>query len=316
MYVGWKLTEYLVTGSSGLVGSAVLKKLIDSGVKVVGTTRNDADLRSETETTALLNFYKPKVVIDCAAKVGGIKINDLLPVDFFLENIEIQNNLLKASHGAQVEKFAFLGSSCIYPKLAPQPISENYLMSGPLEPTNSSYAMAKIAGIQLVNSYRKQFGHNWISIMPTNVYGPNDNFNLETSHVIPALINKFVDAATAGHPEVEVWGSGNARREFIYSDDLASGIVFCLESYNQDGPINVGTGQDLTIRELAYLIAELTGFKGSVRFNERFPDGTPRKLLDVSKINELGWEATTSLQMGLKMTIEWYISTLKSRNVS
>jgi len=307
------LIDILVVGSSGLVGSAILKKLSGSGRAVVGITSKDADLRVLNGTLEILEKYKPKYLIDCAAKVGGIKFNDAHPVDFFLDNIDIQNNLMRAAHKVGVERFVFLGSSCIYPRLAPQPINEDSLMTGPLEPTNSAYAMAKIAGIQLIDSYRKQFGHQWISIMPTNVYGPNDNFKLETSHVIPALISKFVSAKFSDAKEVEIWGTGNAYREFIFSEDLASAVLFCLENYDKNGPINVGTGKEISISKLASLIADIMKFSGEIRFNDLYPDGTPRKLLDLSRINELGWKPKIGLREGLEATIEWYISSLKTK---
>ena len=307
------MTEFLIVGSSGLVGSSVLAKLKERKLDAVGVSSKDADLRSAKEAFELISYYKPRYLIDCAAKVGGIKFNDTFPVEFLLDNIDIQNNLMRASHEIGVERFVFLGSSCIYPRLATQPIKEFSLMTGPLEPTNSSYAMAKIAGIQLVDSYRKQYGHKWISLMPTNIYGPNDNFNLETSHVIPALINKFISAKLADSREVEVWGSGNVRREFLFSQDLAIAILFCLEKYDESGPLNIGTGEDITIRELAELLAEFTEFEGKIQFNKSYPDGTPRKLLDVSRINKLGWEAQTSLRDGLKSTVEWYVANMKDR---
>jgi GDP-L-fucose synthase len=300
------VAEILVLGASGLVGSAVVKKLEEFQFKVFGVTSKDADLRSLSATRKIIELHKPKGLIIAAAKVGGINFNKAAPVEFLTENLEIQNNSMRAAHEAGVKTLIFLGSSCIYPKLAQQPIKEDYLMTGHLESSNSAYAVAKIAGIELVNSYRREYGHNWMSLMPTNIYGPNDNFNLETAHVIPALIRKFVQAKVNGETKVEVWGTGNARREFLFSEDLAEAIVFTLRNYTEGGPLNIGSGSDLTIRELALLIAELTGFQGEITFNPKFPDGTPRKLLDISKVTNLGWKARVSLREGLIKTIDWY----------
>ena len=300
------MTKFLVAGSTGLVGSAVLRKLKEIGQDAVGVSSRDADLKDFREASDVIMKYRPTCVIDCAAKVGGIKFNNEFPVDFLVENLEIQNNLMRAAHRFDVEKFVFLGSSCIYPKLAPQPIREDYLMSGPLETTNSAYAMAKIAGIELINGYRRQYGRKWISLMPTNIYGPHDNFNEMTAHVIPALIRKFVKAREGGEGFVEVWGTGIARREFLFSDDLAESILFCVDNYDESGLLNIGTGKDISIKELTTLISKIVGYEGEIVFNNDYPDGTPRKLLDVRRINELGWKATTTLEDGLTTTIDWY----------
>jgi GDP-L-fucose synthase len=249
---------------------------------------------------------KPSVVIDAAAIVGGIGANDSYPVDFLSKNLQIQANLMDAAHVANVERFVFLGSSCIYPRECPQPIKEEYLMTGPLEETNSAYAIAKIAGIEMVKSYRKQFKRRWISLMPTNIYGAQDNFNLESGHVVPALINRLVSAAKSGVSEVTLWGTGNARREFLHSLDLAEATLFLAESYDDDSHINVGTGEDLKISELAELIAKKSGFNGQIKWDVSKPDGTPRKLLDVSRIKSMGWRPRITLEKGIEETVNWF----------
>ena len=298
--------KYLVAGGTGLVGSALVKEIKNRGLEVVGISSQDADLRNYSETRDILEELKPKIIIDAAAKVGGIKFNNDYPVDFLLDNLRIQNNLMQAAHEVNVEKFVFLGSSCIYPKIVAQPIKEEYIMTGPLEVTNSAYAIAKISGLELVKAYRRQFKHSWISLMPTNVYGPYDNFNQEYSHVIPALISKFIKAKFKGLQSVEVWGTGLARREFIYSEDLAEAILFCVDKYNSENHLNIGTGKDISISELAKLIGEIVNFDGKINFNSSYPDGTPQKLLDISKIRDLGFTARRDLRSGLTQTIEWY----------
>ena len=298
--------KYLVAGGTGLVGSALVKEIKNRGLEVVGISSQDADLRNYSETRDILEELKPKIIIDAAAKVGGIKFNNDYPVDFLLDNLRIQNNLMQAAHEVNVEKFVFLGSSCIYPKIVAQPIKEEYIMTGPLEVTNSAYAIAKISGLELVKAYRRQFKHSWISLMPTNVYGPYDNFNQEYSHVIPALISKFIKAKSNGLQSVEVWGTGLARREFIYSEDLAEAILFCVDKYNSENHLNIGTGKDISISELAKLIGEIVNFDGKINFNSSYPDGTPQKLLDISKIRDLGFTARRDLRSGLTQTIEWY----------
>jgi GDP-L-fucose synthase len=303
--------KFLVAGSSGLVGNAVVKKLQNLGHTVIGISSKDVDLRDLVKTRAVLSQIKPTIVIDAAAKVGGIKFNNDFPVDFLLDNLKIQNNLMQISHEIKVQKFVFLGSSCIYPRNSLQPIKEEFIMTGPLEQTNSAYALAKITGVELVKSYRKQYNHQWISLMPTNVYGPNDNFHLNTSHVIPALINKFVQAKRENSDKVEVWGSGKACREFIYSDDLADAILFCLENYNDNSHLNIGTGKDISIIDLAKLISKIVGFNGEIELNTKYPDGTPRKLLDINKLTQLGFTAKTSLEEGLRSTVNWYIGNPK-----
>ena len=298
--------KYLVAGGTGLVGSALVKEIKNRGLEVVGISSQDADLRNYSETRDILEELKPKIIIDAAAKVGGIKFNNDYPVDFLLDNLRIQNNLMQAAHEVNVEKFVFLGSSCIYPKIVAQPIKEEYIMTGPLEVTNSAYAIAKISGLELVKAYRRQFKHSWISLMPTNVYGPYDNFNQEYSHVIPALISKFIKAKSNGLQSVEVWGTGLARREFIYSEDLAEAILFCVDKYNSENHLNIGTGKDISISELAKLIGEIVNFDGKINFNSSYPDGTPQKLLDISKIRDLGFTARRDLRSGLTQTIDWY----------
>jgi len=297
----------LIAGATGLAGSAIYRELLKVGEKVVGISSKDVDLLNRKATFEYLKNLKPKVVIDAAAKVGGISANNNYPVEFLSENIQIQTNLMDASHNFGVEKFVFLASSCVYPKSCPQPIKEEYVLTGPLEPTNSAYAMAKLSGIELIKSYRRQFGHKWISVMPTNLYGPNDNFDLESSHVFPALIRKFIDAKHVGANSVTLWGSGKPRRELLHVDDLAKAIVVCLEKYDSDQQINIGTGLDLTIEELSKKIAKSVGFDGEVNWDVDREDGTPQKVLDIKKISDLGWKPSISLDEGINLTVEWYL---------
>lgn len=271
-------------------------------------TRSSAEL-DLTNTEAVDKFFaqeKPRIVIAAAARVGGIKANNDEPVEFLLVNLEIQNNLIRAAHERGARKLLFLGSSCIYPKFAPQPIPESALLGGPLEPTNEAYAIAKIAGIKLCQAYTREYGDNFISAMPTNLYGPNDNFDLGSSHVLPALLRKAHDAKKSGAREMVVWGTGTPRREFLHVDDLADACVFLLQHYDSPEIVNVGTGEDITIRELAELIAEIVGFTGSLTWDTSKPDGTPRKLLDVAKIRSLGWSPQISLRDGIARTYEWF----------
>jgi GDP-L-fucose synthase len=298
----------VVAGHTGLVGSAIYELLNSRGESVVGINREVVNLLDRKRVFEFLGDLKPYAVIDSAAIVGGIGANNSLPVDFLSENLQIQNNLMDGSHAAGVERFVFLGSSCIYPRECPQPIKEEYLMTGPLERTNSAYAVAKIAGIELVKSYRKQFKRRWISLMPTNTYGRRDNFNLETAHVLPALINKFVTAVDLESEEVSLWGTGSARREFIHASDLADAVLFAIEKYDDEMHLNVGTGVDVTIKELAQTIAKRVQFKGEINWDSSKPDGTPRKLLDVSKINQLGWRATVTLQHGIEDVVSWFLT--------
>ena len=297
----------LVAGATGLAGSAIVRELNRIGRPVVGISSKDVDLLDRNATFNYLNRLKPNSVIDAAAKVGGISANNTYPVEFLSENIQIQTNLMDAAHSAKVENFVFLASSCVYPKSCPQPIKEEYVLTGVLESTNSAYAMAKLAGIELVKAYRKEFGHKWISVMPTNLYGPNDNFDLESSHVFPALIRKFIEAKKANAKSVNLWGTGKPRREFLHVDDLASAIVFCIDNYDSDQQINIGTGIDLTVAELAEKIAKNTGFTGSINWDVARGDGTPQKVLDIQKITNLGWKPTINLDQGIKLTVEWYL---------
>jgi GDP-L-fucose synthase len=303
----------LVAGATGLVGSAIVRNLKKDNIDFLGISSSDVNLLDREATFAFIKDCKPSVIIDAAAKVGGIQANNDYSVEFLSENIRIQCNLMDAAHNFNVEKFVFLGSSCVYPRNANQPIKESYLLTGELESTNSAYAIAKIAGLELIKSYRSEYAHNWISVMPANVYGPNDNFNLQDSHVFPALIRKFIEAKKSNLKVLNLWGTGNPKREFLHVDDLARGIIFCLEKYNGDSPINIGTGVDLSISELAKKIAAQTEFDGEIKWDSSKPDGTPRKVLDVSKINELGWKHTIDLDEGIKQTIAWFEQTSEKR---
>ena len=297
----------LVAGATGLAGSAIVRELTRIGKPVVGISSKDVDLLDRNATFHYLDKLKPNVVIDAAAKVGGINANNSYPVEFLSNNIQIQTNLMDASHAVNVERFIFLGSNCIYPKNCPQPIKEEFILTGVLEPTNSAYAIAKLAGIELIKSYRKEYGRKWISIMPINLYGPNDNFDLESSHVFPALIRKFTDAVRNNSKTVTAWGTGKPRREFLHVDDLSKAIILCLDKYDSEEHINIGTGTDLTISELANKIAEISEFKGEIVWDSLKSDGTPQKVLDIQKITNLGWKPTITLEQGIKSTIEWYL---------
>lgn len=300
-----------VAGHGGLVGSAIVRHLRAEGfTRVVGARSSELDLRDRAATRAFFEQERPAIVIDAAARVGGILANSTRPVDFLSDNLRMQLNLIDTAHEFDVERLLFLGSSCIYPKFAPQPIAESSLLTGALEETNDAYAIAKIAGITQVDSYRKQYGHRWISAMPTNLYGPGDNFDLQSSHVMPALMRKFHEARVEGHDEVTVWGTGTPRREFLHVDDLAAACLFLLEHYDSPGPINVGTGEDLEIRELATLVAEVTGFTGRTVFDTSKPDGTPRKLLDVSRLTGFGWKPSIALPDGVASTYRWFVENI------
>ena len=296
----------IVAGHTGLVGSAIYELLTSRNEKVLGINSKVVDLLDRKATFEFINDHKPSVVIDAAAIVGGIGANNSFPVDFLSKNLQIQNNLMDASHEAGVERFVFLGSSCIYPRACPQPIKEEYLLTGPLEATNSAYAIAKIAGIELIKSYRKQFNRRWISLMPTNMYGPRDNFDLNTSHVLPALINRFVTAKRTGAGNVTLWGTGAPKREFLHSRDLASAVLLATEKYDSDLHLNIGTGEELTIMELAQLIGTSAGYRGQTLWDSTKPDGTPRKVMDVSRLKAMGWSPTISLEDGIKETIQWF----------
>jgi len=294
-----------VAGHRGLVGSAIWRELERRGYqRLLGRTRQELNL---LDTKAVEQFYteaKPEFVFVAAAKVGGILANNTQPADFLLDNLQIQNNLIRGAHQAGVKKLLFLGSSCIYPKMAPQPLKEEYLLSGPLETTNEWYAVAKIAGIKLCQAYRKQFGSDFISVMPTNLYGPNDNYDLQSSHVLPAMIRKFHEAKVRGERSVTCWGSGKPLREFLYSDDLAAACIFLMEKYEDEQIINVGYGSDLTIEELATVIKDIVGFPGKIIWDSTKPDGTPRKLLDSSRILAVGWKPQIDLQTGIRLAYE------------
>lgn len=300
-----------VAGHRGLVGSAVVRQIESEGKHSwVGKTRSELDLLDRNAVFSFLHAEKPDAVIVAAAIVGGIHANSSFPVQFLSQNLQIETNLMDASHDAGVDKLLFLGSSCVYPRLSKQPIKEEYLLTGELEKTNEAYAISKISGLKLVQAYRQQFGRKWISAMPTNVYGPGDNFDLESSHVLPALIRRFHEAKTLGAPSVTLWGTGSPKREFLHSDDLGSACLFLLENYDGDLAINVGVGQDQSIQELAELIKDVVGYEGAIVWDSSKPDGTPRKLLDVSRINSLGWKATQPLRDGIQKTYNWYLSTL------
>lgn len=304
-----KDVKIFVAGHHGLVGSSVVRSLEKHGyANVITRGRDGLDLRDFSAVGRFFSESKPDVVIDAAAKVGGILANDTYPADFIRDNLLIQTNLIENSYRSGVNKFVFLGSSCIYPRLATQPIGEDQLLTGPLEPTNEWYAIAKIAGIKMCQAYRRQFGFDAISLMPTNLYGPGDNFDLQNSHVLPALMRRIHEAKERGDATVTVWGSGTPRREFLYVDDLADAIVFLMENYSDEGIINVGTGDDCSIRELAELIQQQVGFTGELAFDTAKPDGTPRKLLDVSKLTAMGWRARTSLPSGMRATYAWFLS--------
>jgi GDP-L-fucose synthase len=298
-----------VAGHRGLVGSAIVRELRRQGFEnLLLKTRQEVDLLVEAEVRDFFDREQPSIVIDAAAKVGGILANDTYPADFIRDNLRIQTNLIEAAFDYKVRKFVFLGSSCVYPKHAAQPINEDELLKGPLEPTNEWYAIAKIAGIKMCQAYRKQHGFNAICLMPTNLYGPGDNFDLQTSHVLPALIRKFHEAKQTGADAVEIWGTGSPRREFLYVDDLANAVVYLAQNYDDGDIINVGTGEDIRIRDLAALVARSTGFDGTLRFDTTKPDGTPRKLLDISRLRGLGWQSTWSLEDGIGKTYEWFQS--------
>ena len=297
-----------VAGHRGLVGSAIHRNLNEQGFHhIITRTHAELDLTDQVAVRRFFEAERPAYVFMAAAKVGGIWANDQYPADFIRDNLAIQNNLIEAAYQSGVQKFLFLGSSCIYPKLAPQPLKEEYLLSGPLEPTNEWYAIAKIAGIKMCQAYRRQYGFNAISLMPTNLYGPGDNFDLESSHVLPALMRKCHEAKVNGASHVGVWGSGSPRREFLHVDDLADASVFLMQHYDEEEIINVGVGEDVSIRELVELIAACVGYGGDLEFDASKPDGTPRKLLDVSRLFALGGSPKVAFQDGVRETYEWYL---------
>jgi GDP-L-fucose synthase len=302
----------LVAGGRGLVGSAICRALAARGfTRVLAPSRSALDLRDRAAVDRFFSAERPDYVFMAAAKVGGIVANDTYPADFIRDNLDIQTNVIDAAYRSGVRKLCFLGSSCIYPRLAPQPMPESSLLTGPLEPTNQWYAIAKIAGVKMCQAYALQYGFNAISAMPTNLYGPGDNFDLQTSHVLPALLRKFHAARESGAKEVTVWGSGTPRREFLYVDDLADALCFLMERYDSPEIINVGWGEDVTIAELAELVAATVGFRGQIVFDRSKPDGTPRKLLDVGKIKALGWQPRTPLPAGVRATYDWYVANSK-----
>jgi GDP-L-fucose synthase len=302
-------SRIFVAGHRGLVGSAIVRRLEREGYRnLLLAGRDQIDLRDQAAVNHFFAREKPEYVFLAAAKVGGILANDTYPAEFLRDNLLIEANVIDAAWRAGTRKLLFLGSSCIYPKFAPQPMREEHLLTGALEPTNEWYAIAKIAGIKLCQSYRKQYGFNAISLMPTNLYGPGDNFDLQSSHVLPALMRKFHEAAASGAKEVTIWGTGSPRREFLHVDDLADASVFLMLNYDSGDIVNVGVGEDVSIRELAEMVQRVTGFKGRLTFDASKPDGTPRKLLDVSKIHALGWTASIPLERGIAETYEWYRS--------
>lgn len=304
-----KGAKVYIAGHRGMVGSAILRKLQKEGFEnIVVKTSSELDLRNQAAVNAFFEAEKPEYVFLAAAKVGGIMANNTYRAEFLMDNLQIQNNVIHASHQNGVKKLLFLGSSCIYPKLAPQPLKEEYLLTGPLEPTNEPYAIAKISGIKMCEAYRSQYGDNYISAMPTNLYGPNDNYDLNNSHVLPAMIRKFHEAKEENRPSVELWGTGSPLREFLHVDDLADACYYLMEKYNGSEHVNMGVGEDLTIRELAELIRSVVGYEGEIYWNTSKPDGTPRKLMDVSKLHGLGWKHKISLEEGVKATYQDFLS--------
>ena len=300
--------KIFVAGHRGMVGSAIVRKLTELGyTNIITITRSKCNLIDQLEVDNFFNKQKPEYVFLAAAKVGGIKANNEMKGDFIYENLMIQSNIIKSSKDYNVKKLIFLGSSCIYPKMSPQPIKEEYLLTGSLEPTNDAYAIAKIAGIKMCQSFNQQYGTNFISVMPTNLYGPNDNYDLNNSHVLPAMIRKFHEGKLEGKDKVEIWGTGTPMREFLYVDDLADACIHLMLNYNDSEVVNIGTGVDITIKDLALTIKEVVDFKGDIYFNTDMPDGTPRKLLDVSKLKDLGWKYKTTLREGIEKTYKDYV---------
>lgn len=307
-----KNSKIYIAGHKGLVGNAIKSRLESDGyTNIVFKTREELDLLDEKKTKEFFNQERPEYVFLAAAKVGGIMANKTKPANFIYENLVIQNNVIHNAYLSNVKKLMFLGSSCIYPKNASQPMKEEYLLTGRPEETNEGYAVAKIAGIIMCQSYNKQYGTNFISVMPTNIYGPNDNFDLESSHVLPALLRKFYEAKEAGQSSVSIWGTGSAKREFLYVDDLADACIFLMKNYDGVETVNIGTGEDISIKDLAEMVSEIIGFDGQIDWDASKPDGTPRKLLDVSKLHNLGWKHTINLKEGILKTYAWYKSTLK-----
>lgn len=308
-----KDSKIYVAGHRGMVGSAIVRKLQADGYEnLLLRTSKDLDLRRQYEVERFFEQERPEFVFISAAKVGGILANNTFPAEFIYDNLMIEANIIEAARKTNVNKLLFLGSSCIYPKFAPQPIKEEYLLTGGLEPTNEAYSVAKITGIELCKFYRRQYGCDFISVMPTNLYGPNDNFDLSSSHVLPALLRKFHEAKVAGVDEVVIWGTGEPRREFLHVDDLADACVFLMNNYSGEMHLNIGTGEDIKIIELADLIAKVVGFKGRIVNDLSKPDGTPRKLLDISRLKGLGWTASIGLEEGIRSTYEWFLENLET----
>ena len=305
-----------IAGHRGLVGSAIARN-IDAGTSHtwVGETRQKLDLFNRKKVFEYVKREQPDAVVIAAARVGGIYANNTYPVEFLTENLQIEMSILDACHAADIPRVLFLGSSCIYPRLAPQPMKEEYLLTGELEPTNEAYALSKIAGIKLVQSYRREYGRHWISTMPTNLYGIGDNFHPDNSHVLPAMLRRLHEAKVSGSKTVTMWGSGTPRREFLHVDDLATACVFLLESYDGDIPLNVGCGVDVTIEELAETVARVVEFQGSIEWDSSKPDGTPQKLLDTSRINQLGWSPTISLEDGIRNTYTWFLEKVITKDI-
>ena len=306
-----KDAKIYVAGHNGMVGSAIWRTLTAKGyTNLLGVSSSDLDLRNQKAVADFIATEKPEVIIDAAARVGGILANNNYPYQFIMENMQIQNNLINTALHEGVEKFIFLGSSCIYPKLAPQPLKEEYLLTGILEPTNEWYAIAKITGVKVCEAIRKQFGKDYLSLMPTNLYGTHDNFDLNTSHVLPAMMRKFHEAKENNHAPVSLWGSGTPMREFLFVDDMAEAVVFALENTLPDYLYNVGTGEDLTIKELAETIQKITGHQGEIIWDDSKPDGTPRKLMDINKMHELGWKHQVQLEEGIQKTYTWFLENI------
>ncbi len=300
-----KNSRIYIAGHRGMVGSAIMRRLTKDGyINIVTRTSAQLDLRNQSAVNGFFETEKPEFVFFAAAKVGGIVANNTYRADFIYDNLQIQNNIIHASYINKVSKMVFLGSSCIYPRMCPQPIKEEYLLTGLLEPTNEPYAIAKIAGLKMCEAYKMQYGCNFIAAMPTNLYGPNDNYDLQNSHVLPAFIRKFHEAKIAAKPSVEIWGSGSPMREFLHVDDLADACLFLMLKYDGLSHVNIGTGEDISIRDLALLVKKVLGYAGELKFDASKPDGTPRKLLDVSKINDAGWKHTIQLETGIKMVVE------------
>lgn len=301
-----------VAGHNGLVGSAIVRRLQAVGAdNLLVCDRSELDLTDQTAVDSFFAIEMPEYVFLAAARAGGIHANNTYPADFIRDNLAIQTNVIHSAWKHGIQKLCFLGSSCIYPKLAPQPLKEEYLLTGPLEPTNEWYAIAKIAGIKMCQAYRRQYGFDAISLMPTNLYGPGDNFHLENSHVLPALIRKFHEAKMRGNPEVVIWGTGTPRREFLYVDDLADAVVFLMQNYSGEGIVNIGVGEDIAIRELADLVAAVVGYEGAIVTDPSKPDGAPRKLMDISRLLELQWQAHTTLKDGIEETYRWFVANVE-----